>query len=410
MAFEKIVPAWHAQGTEPPDGLKESGFEGGYKPAADIFNWFWHGVSEALLELQNEAAVGKQTLAVGTDLDTVTVSGFYRLTSGHAHAPNGSDYGQLLVMHGGGDTITQIAASYIYGTLWTRSGNLTDVAGTGSWLDWKRLSTTDDAPAQLVYSRYSLDTTSGGTELDDLLETIIADMDKSSVRVVAIHDTQGYSALGGGTSFITIHAYSASNVVLSAYKYNGAAFRTRVKASGAWSDWSAVYSTANKPTPADIGAAASSHNHSASEITSGTLPVTRGGTGKTVNPNMLVNLGSTSAASVFAASPRPGVTGTLPVARGGTGQTSVDSTPTSGSSKMVTSGGVYTALADKAASSHDQAASTITAGTFASTATKMPAGTDYTTARIRNAVFTTTDPGAGTSSDYVNGTLVFVYE
>ena len=37
---------------------------------------------------------------------------------------------------------------------------------------------------------------------------------------------------------------------------------------------------------------------------------------------MLVNLGSTAAAGVFATSPRPGVTGTLPVAHGGTGATS----------------------------------------------------------------------------------------
>ena len=71
------------------------------------------------------------------------------------------------------------------------------------------------------------------------------------------------------------------------------------------------------------GKAASSHNHSASNITSGTLPVTRGGTGVTANPSMLINLGSTSAASVFQSSPRPGVTGTLPVARGGTGVTSI---------------------------------------------------------------------------------------
>ena len=71
-------------------------------------------------------------------------------------------------------------------------------------------------------------------------------------------------------------------------------------------------------TPANIGAAASSHNHSAANITSGTLPVTRGGTGVTSNPSMLVNLGSASAASVFATSPRPGVTGTLPVTKGGT--------------------------------------------------------------------------------------------
>ena len=53
----------------------------------------------------------------------------------------------------------------------------------------------------------------------------------------------------------------------------------------------------------------------------GTLPTGRGGTGITSNPSMLVNLGSTTAASVFAASPRPGVTGTLPLGNGGTGGT-----------------------------------------------------------------------------------------
>lgn len=79
----------------------------------------------------------------------------------------------------------------------------------------------------------------------------------------------------------------------------------------------AVYSALN-------GKAASSHNHSASNITSGTLAVARGGTGVTSNPSMLTNLGSTSAASVFAASPRPGVTGTLPIANGGTGATTVE--------------------------------------------------------------------------------------
>lgn len=53
----------------------------------------------------------------------------------------------------------------------------------------------------------------------------------------------------------------------------------------------------------------------------GTLPIAQGGTGLTSNPSMLINLASTSAASVFAASPRPGITGTLPIANGGTGKT-----------------------------------------------------------------------------------------
>lgn len=61
----------------------------------------------------------------------------------------------------------------------------------------------------------------------------------------------------------------------------------------------------------------------AGKITSGTLPVARGGTGVTSNPSMLVNLGSTSAASVFTTSPRPGITGTLAISHGGTGGTTV---------------------------------------------------------------------------------------
>ena len=81
-------------------------------------------------------------------------------------------------------------------------------------------------------------------------------------------------------------------------------------------------------TPANIGAAATSHNHSASGITSGTLPIARGGTGLASNPSLLVNLGATSAASVFAASPRPGITGILAVSHGGTGASSASTART----------------------------------------------------------------------------------
>ena len=53
----------------------------------------------------------------------------------------------------------------------------------------------------------------------------------------------------------------------------------------------------------------------------GTLPIARGGTGRTSNPKILVDLASTSTAKVLATDPRPGVTGTLPIANGGTGLT-----------------------------------------------------------------------------------------
>lgn len=76
------------------------------------------------------------------------------------------------------------------------------------------------------------------------------------------------------------------------------------------------------------GKAASTHNHSASNITSGTLGTARGGTGIAVNPSMLVNLGSTTTANVFATSPRPGITGTLSISHGGTGATSASAART----------------------------------------------------------------------------------
>lgn len=46
-------------------------------------------------------------------------------------------------------------------------------------------------------------------------------------------------------------------------------------------NWYKIYGEHNKPTAADIGAAASSHTHGAGDINSGTLPVARGGTGGT---------------------------------------------------------------------------------------------------------------------------------
>lgn len=53
----------------------------------------------------------------------------------------------------------------------------------------------------------------------------------------------------------------------------------------------------------------------------GTLPIAQGGTGLTASPSMLTDLSSTDAANILQASPRPGVTGTLGIANGGTGTT-----------------------------------------------------------------------------------------
>lgn len=109
--------------------------------------------------------------------------------------------------------------------------------------------------------------------------------------------------------------------------------------------------SAKMATSGGIYAALQSIN--ASQIKGGVLPVSRGGTGQSSvdftptagSAKMVTSGGVYSALHAINTSQIAG--GTLPVSRGGTGNSSVDTTPTSGSTKMVTSGGVYSALNDK---------------------------------------------------------------
>ena len=52
MDFKYIFSAWGNDGKEPSEELQLSGFKGGQKPAASVFNWFWSKVMKAVTELQ----------------------------------------------------------------------------------------------------------------------------------------------------------------------------------------------------------------------------------------------------------------------------------------------------------------------------------------------------------------------
>lgn len=121
------------------------------------------------------------------------------------------------------------------------------------------------------------------------------------------------------------------------------------------------------------GYASSSHTHATGDITSGTLSVSRGGTGKsTLTSGSFLKGNGTSAVTLR--------------------------TPAQVLSDI-----------GAAASDHTQAANTITAGTFSATGIMAQTGTDYTTARIRNIKASTTDLTAGTST-LSSGDIYLVYE
>lgn len=127
--------------------------------------------------------------------------------------------------------------------------------------------------------------------------------------------------------------------------------------------------------------------------TTGVLPVANGGTGLSSSPSMLTNLGSTSAANVMAASPRPGITGTLGAGNGGTGQTSLQATR-----NAMGLGNTTGALP------------VANGGTGANAATGARSNLGVTDIATRpNYQISTSDLTPGSSS-LANGTLYFVYE
>ena len=130
------------------------------------------------------------------------------------------------------------------------------------------------------------------------------------------------------------------------------------------------------------------HEHTAEDVTSGVLPVARGGTGQTSlqAARNAMGLGNT--------------TGALPVANGGTGASDAAGAR---ANLGITPGGI-----GAAAASHSQAASTITAGTLPA-GVVATVGADYTTSRLRNISAGTGDLTAG-SSALGNGVIYLVYE
>lgn len=84
------------------------------------------------------------------DLDYLVTSGFYRIQQDQANSPG--SWGQLLVVHGGGDTIGQLYFQQYDGIVYARAGNPPQVGGTGKWSDWHRLWKEGDAVTGAVFN------------------------------------------------------------------------------------------------------------------------------------------------------------------------------------------------------------------------------------------------------------------
>ena len=158
MAFEKIVPTWHASGVEPPESLKISGFEPGYKPPAAYFNWFWHGTSECLKEMQNGlnlktfTSLNQIGLTIGSETIDDIVTNLPESSTLFANV--GSDnaniypvtYGVLYVMKRDG---TRTFFEFLEKTSARRYFGVYDSTMTTKWSGWEKFSTKNELDEHL---------------------------------------------------------------------------------------------------------------------------------------------------------------------------------------------------------------------------------------------------------------------
>lgn len=122
------------------------------------------------------------------DLNTVTVSGMYRVEATLTNKPSGAqDYAQMLVIHGANDTIAQMYFDYSNPYVYVRSGNPPNVGGSGAWTSWVRL---DAFPAgtKLMFAQSAAPT--GWTQITD---------DTASNRMLRVVTTAG-AGTGGSHS------------------------------------------------------------------------------------------------------------------------------------------------------------------------------------------------------------------
>lgn len=102
--------------------------------------------SKAVGDALGKKAVGKAYISNNKDLNAVTESGMYRLGGSLVNAPSGASYGQLLVIHGGGDSIAQLVFDFTMARMWVRTGAPADVGGAGTWTEWAQCYTTAKKP------------------------------------------------------------------------------------------------------------------------------------------------------------------------------------------------------------------------------------------------------------------------
>ena len=176
------------------------------------------------LDADDVSAVAYFKIVPGnTDLNDVITSGFYRLTTNYTNAPSGADYSQMIVSRGS-DTVAQIIFCYADSRVFVRTGY--GIGGSSpTWVSWKEMSNVQGT-AQ-IYNPVS--------NLNDFY---------TGVGIFSAETVNNPSEAW----WLVISAGILGTATQTAYTlFNDAPPKTRYCASGNWSSWNDINSSASLP-------------------------------------------------------------------------------------------------------------------------------------------------------------------
>jgi len=274
MAFEKIVPMWEAAGTEPSEELKKGGFTAGYKPPADVFNWFFHMMGEAVAELQGKA-LSKEAQAIEEhkNLDDYTAVGIYTYAASTSatitNVPEQSQ-GTLFVM----PRLTNSTSGNRIQVVITQNNNIyvrNDIDGV--WNDWRKMFDNDDvipvsnggtggntpAKAREALGAAAVD---HGRHITDNC-TLITDWNNATANGWYMsNDGSNAPTIGNDVWYFGyVIAHNSNYVLQEVYQFTSSAEAKyipkyiRAKMNGAWGGWADVSVQTKVPSNAILNGA-----------------------------------------------------------------------------------------------------------------------------------------------------------
>lgn len=284
MSFNQKVPEWKNPGTEPSESLKKSGFVGGYKPPASIFNWFWHAVSEALQELQEvtpkeiAAVANARQVKTYTALSQIGLYGAVTMeqvctalpdcsmlvygntmkdASGHYITDVPSDYGTIEVVRYNASRIFALFTKASEKDVNIYAGKYHTTDGWSGWVDISHVPTLDELDGQKAH--YYYEPSEFGCTAASTVSTIWNAMPEQSVFVYpAPNLTDASWNFPNPLGTVRIEKYAVHRAVIQFFGKSKEICDYRMfldESTGEPSGiWHMVYTSDNKPSASDISA------------------------------------------------------------------------------------------------------------------------------------------------------------